>query len=114
MKAWFVREKGEYCATIVFAETRGKAKSMALTTDCCGDANFCDIEVRRVPQADKYYKDGKTEMDWFDPNDRIALVRDCDFSCEYAEIGKSESCAAKDYCNVYKELTESEAEENDR
>ena len=25
MKAWLVREKDEFCATVVFAETRGKA-----------------------------------------------------------------------------------------
>ena len=26
MKAWLVRVKDQYCATVVFAETRGKAK----------------------------------------------------------------------------------------
>lgn len=25
MKAWLVKEKDEFCATVVFAETRGKA-----------------------------------------------------------------------------------------
>lgn len=29
MKAWIVREKDEFCATVVFAETRGKARAMA-------------------------------------------------------------------------------------
>ena len=44
MKAWIARIKGKFCATVVFAETRGKAKSAALYTYCCEDANFCDIE----------------------------------------------------------------------
>ena len=35
MKAWLVREKGEYCATVVFAETRGKAKVLAIQTEAC-------------------------------------------------------------------------------
>ncbi len=26
MKAWLVREKDEFCATVVFADTRGKAR----------------------------------------------------------------------------------------
>lgn len=29
MKAWLVREKDEFCATVVFAETRGKARALA-------------------------------------------------------------------------------------
>ena len=59
MKAWLVRERDEFLATVVFAETRGKAKSAALYTECCEDANFCSIEVQRKPQMDKYYTDGK-------------------------------------------------------
>lgn len=30
MKAWLVRKKDEFCATVVFAETRGKARALAL------------------------------------------------------------------------------------
>ena len=57
MKAWLVREKDEFCATVVFAETRGKARALAKYTDACEDCDFIDIEVRRVPQMDKYYKE---------------------------------------------------------
>ena len=28
---------------------------------------------------DKYYVEGKTEMDWSDPKDRIVLVKACAF-----------------------------------
>ena len=66
MKAWLVKVKDEFCATVVFAETRGKARSIAMHTDACEDVDFCDIEVRRLPHIDKYYKEGKTELDWLD------------------------------------------------
>ena len=105
MKAWLVREKDKFCATVVFAETRGKAKSLALATDCCEDADFCDIEVRREPQLDKYYVDGKKEMDWENPKDRIALVKECGFVCshDYWMYEDCDCCSAKEYCYHYAE-----------
>lgn len=33
MKAWLVREKNSFYATVVFAETRGKARSRAFTVE---------------------------------------------------------------------------------
>ena len=98
MKAWLVNEKYEFGSAVVFAETRGKAKSAALNTSCCEDANFCDIEVSRVPEMDKYYAEGKTGMDWSDPKDRIALVKECGFYCEDPIAEYCESCPAKDFC----------------
>ena len=107
MKAWRVREKDQFFATIVFAETRGKARSLALSTECCEDADFCDIEVYRQPQVDKCYVDGKKEMDWFNPQDRIALVKDCGFVCstDYFEPEDCKSCSAAKYCDQYKDYT---------
>lgn len=104
MKAWLVREKDEFCATVVFADTRGKARAIALHTECCEDADFCSIEVNRQPQMDKYYTDGKREMDWEDSQDRIALVKDCGFSCreDCFDIAYCEICPAKEYCDSYK------------
>ena len=75
MKAWLAREKYGFCCAVVFAETRGKARAMAQSTAACEDSDFCDIEVNRLPKIDKYYKDGKTEMDWCNPKDRIILVK---------------------------------------
>ncbi|MBR2388266.1 MAG: hypothetical protein IKB02_05805 [Clostridia bacterium] len=115
MKAWLVKDKDECAATVVFAETRGKARSMAMATDACEDVAFCDIEVRRVPSIDKYYKEGKKEMDWYDDKDRLALVKECSFRCEYMEIDLCEDCPAKEYCDEYQdyiaELEESEGGE---
>ena len=105
MKAWLVGEKGEPCATVVFAETRGKARALALYTECCEGADFCDIEANRQPQMDKYYTPGKTEMDWDIAKDRIALVKDCGFICDpdYWEWEDCETCPAKLFCDKAKE-----------
>lgn len=113
MKAWLVREKDEWCATVVFAETSGKAKVIAMQTEACEDADFCDIEVRRKPQMDKYYVEGKTEMNWLNSNDRIALVKECGFHCEYIEPEYCEKCSAKEYCGDYQDLVGSEGFEYD-
>lgn len=105
MKAWLVREKDEFCATVVFAETRGKARVMAMHTETCEDADFIDIEVHRKPQMDKYYTEEKKEMDWFNSKDRIALVKDCGFRCcdDAFEIEDCKYCPAKEYCDYYQD-----------
>ena len=110
MKAWFVQPKDEPYAGIVFAETRGQARSMALSLDGFEDEQFTDIEARRAPYADKYYKEGKCYLDWDNPVERIALVKDCNFVCDL-EWEDCESCSAKAYCDRYQDhLRESEEE----
>ena len=102
MKAWLVKEKDEFCATVVFAETRGKARAMASHTETCEDADFCDILVYRRPALDKYYVPGKKEMYWFKSYDRIALVKDGGFSCspDYWKPEDCDTCPAAEYCHV--------------
>lgn len=114
MKAWLVRKKDEFCATIVFAETRGKAMDLALYTDACEDADFIDIEVYRKPNLDKYYKAGKTEMEWDNPQDRLILVKECDFCCEEVDLDSCKTCSARDYCCAYEDYTDASAEEVER
>lgn len=111
MKAWLVREKDEFCATVVFAETRGKARALALHTEACEDADWLDIDVYRKPNLDKYYVEGKWEMDWFNKNDRLALVKDGGFTCDpwNWEPVDCERCPATEYCDAYKDrIRESE------
>lgn len=112
MKAWIVGEKYSFASTIVFAETRGKAKNLARYTDACEDADFCDIEARRLSKADKYYKEGKTEMDWNDPKDRRILVEEFNFRCEYVELDVCEKCSAREYCDEYEEYIDAYAGED--
>lgn len=112
MKAWLVKIKDEIYATVVFAETRGKARSIAMSTDACQDADFCEIEVYRQKSMDKYHTKGKTEMDWCNANDRIALVKECGFFCDddYFDINACEDCPAKDYCDRYTDYKEDKNE----
>ena len=110
MKAWLVKDKNEFRATVVFAETRGKARAIAMHTDACEDVDFCDIEVRREPQIDKYYKEGKVEMDWWDDKDRTFLVKECGFRCEHVEEWVCDKCPAKEYCEPYQDYKEEQNE----
>lgn len=117
MKAWLVKDKDECAATVVFAETRGKARAIAMHTDACEDVDWCDIEVLRRPQLDKYYQKGKREMDWYNYKDRIALVKDGGFVCDYDywEREDCDTCPAKDYCDRYQDLlTEEGANDEQR
>lgn len=111
MKAWIVNPKYEFGSAVVFAKTRGKAKSFALCTSSCEDANFCDVEVSRAPEMDKYYAEGKTEMDWSDPKDRIALVKECGFYCEDPIAEECKDCSAKEFCD---EAVQEKEHPNDR
>lgn len=107
MKAWFCRDEKSECdfATVVFAETRGKAMVVAMGTDACENASFTDIECRRCPQADKAYR-GLSELDWYNSQDRIVLVRDCNFCCSF-ELSQADlncdDCPAKEWCSRYTE-----------
>lgn len=96
-----IREKDEFVATIVFAETRGQAKVAAQWTDVCDGVDFMEIECRRMKEADKYYRPGKSELDWENPEDRIAMVKDCGFTCDWDARSVSEcaQCSAKEFCD---------------
>lgn len=105
MKAWLIRDKygAEFCSTIVFAETRGKAIYLALTwLDYFEDFTFIDMHCTRAQDADKLYKEGKKYLDWYIPEDRLFLVKEYGFSCEEFHDA-CESCVAKDYCGLYEE-----------
>lgn len=105
MKAWIVQESNVEACEVVFAETRGKARTIALNTDTFEYSDFIDLEVRRKPVIDKYYKDGKTRMNWDNQKDRLALVKECGFSCCDECFGEfCEECLAKDYCDRYEEF----------
>ena len=43
------------------------------------------------------------EMDWENSKDRIALVKECGFRCEYAEPYLCDDCPAKEFCSTYEE-----------
>lgn len=102
IKAYRVEDcKGDGYATIVFAKSVGEAKTIALATDACSEAQYIDIRVRRLPDADRLYKGGN-EIDWYDPKTRLVLVRDFSWSCEETSY-LCDNCPAKPYCCWYEE-----------
>ncbi len=107
MKAWVVKHKDAQGATIVFAETSGKARVAALQTDSFSDCYFTEILARRCPEADKMNK-GQKELDWYCPEARLFLVKELGFRCEYLELDDCEECNARDYCDLYQDYLEEE------
>lgn len=108
MKAYIITDLQGYAdySTVVFAETSGKAKAIAIHTDAFEDYEFTEISARRVPKLDKYYF-GRKEMDWFNPSDRVVLVREANFSCSYEtdiEDLRCEDCPAKQWCDRWCEV----------
>ena len=109
MKAWVVTDEDSYegGSAVVFAETRGKAKILARSTSACEDAEFTRIRCRRMPEADKFYK-GQQELDWYDEEARIFLVRDMGWYCLNGKDSYCDNCSAKEYCPEWEDEDENE------
>lgn len=56
MKAWKVTDYCEQYATIVFAESRNRARLEAMYTAVCDDMEYIEINPRRVKWADELYR----------------------------------------------------------
>lgn len=106
MKAYRVHDRECYVpyVMIVFAESRGKAISYALGTDEFpkDEFEFTDLSASRAKWADKYYN-GKKEMDWDNPEDRFAMVKNGGFVCgeDAFDPRDCEQCCAKELCEQY-------------
>ena len=102
MKAYTVQyDPDPLFSTVVFAETAGKARAIAQHTDACEDCDFIDIRALRVPVLDPYYK-GKPEMDWYDMEDRVAMVKLANYECSREVYDpECDDCPAKEWCGRY-------------
>lgn len=111
IKAWRVSDEASEVGgcTVVFADTRGKAHVLALRTDCCENAEWNDVRVTRLPEMDKMWKPGKWEMNWYDSEDRIALVKECGWSCCEDYLDRERDCPvcpAAEWCDSYQDWRE--------
>lgn len=114
IKAYICNEDYMGYSTVIFAETAGKARYIALKSDTLGEENeFKDIRVRRIPALDGFYK-GKKEMDWYDPDERLAMVKEAGYRCDDDGFDPDECkrCSAQKYCAKWEEYAE-EQEEDD-
>ena len=92
---------GDGYATVVFAENRAKARTLAMSTDCCQDCSFTEIRAVRFPAFDDQYR-GHWEANWYDPKDRLALVQD-GWHCEFVGDDDCSECTGRPYCDIYAE-----------
>ena len=100
MKAWKVNDiHDDFYSEVVFAETRGKAKSIAQCTDICEDSLYTDIRVIRVPELDKEYR-GHDVMDWYDDEDKLALIQN-GWHCDEVWPDECINCVGKMCCDTY-------------
>lgn len=98
MKAWGCMNYNIPCGVIVFAETRGKARSLAMTQEGLDGSEWTEIDVKRLPKLDKDFdvacildwQDGRQtyyEAGWWGEDGAPMCVR-CE-RYEYAEIPES-------------------------
>lgn len=107
MKTWLVEDVNEEYGTIVFAKTRNKAKYLATQYDeGLQDYRYNEVRATRMPQLDKYAGDKPYVMDFAIDEDRLIMVRDAGFRCYEPGYEDCEKCVAKDYCEVYKDHSE--------
>lgn len=102
MKAYKVWDKisVEPCSTVVFAENCKEAKKLALSTDVCEDADYINIRVQRFPEMDNHYR-GRTEIDWYNMEDRKALVSLGWMCLETSE--ECDACTARTFCGHWED-----------
>ena len=65
MKAWAVSDEREGLGIIVFAETRGKAKSVGRYASGLDFGEWIDISCRRMPELDGF-KNEECCLDWME------------------------------------------------
>lgn len=108
MKAWKVYiNLDSWWSVILFAETRGKAIAYAKSMDEFMYCEWIDITARRFKEFDQYYK-GEPEVDWYDDEMRLILVRDYGWTCDEPLNDMCDKCVAKKYCEWYEGESEDE------
>ena len=116
MKAWYVMDKNGYAeyAVIVFAETKGKAVSLAIGTEEFPkyDWDFTELRARREPALDGAYR-GAWRMEWDNDADRLAMVKWGGYYCgdDVFDPDDCVRCVAKDCCSKYADYLEEEEDE---
>lgn len=110
MKAWKVdTNDSDYGATIVFAETSGKAKAVALANCSQFDGlDFTELCARRYKDLDQYYKGEAYPDAWNDDELRLILVRDYAWFCIDGIDSYCDDCIAKEYCLQWEGVEEEE------
>ena len=115
MKAWEANSKYSEGSVVVFAETASKAKQEAMKTEELCDEQYTDIRVNRLPKIDRFFKKGKTVVDWNEDEDiRLELVKEYNWYCLEPTYRDCSVCLAEKYCNYSLLEGTDETDKNDR
>lgn len=98
-KAWDEGSVEPY-STVVFAQDCKEAKKLARSTDVCENADYINIRVQRFPKMDDHYR-GNPEIDWYDMEDREALVSLGWMCLETSE--ECGTCPARTFCGHWED-----------
>jgi len=100
MKAWVVTSESAEVQMIVFAETRGRAKTLALKTDWLEDEDYADIRCKREPKLDaiakekgEYIIDGSLEF-------HARIMRGLGWRAYDGRIDRCEKCGLYEWESV--------------
>ena len=110
LKCYMVSDNDK--SVVVFAASAGKARYAA---SCSGEFDFAYstdwmyLCVRRVREGDSEYR-GHEFMDWFDPQDRLFMVKELNFACTDETDLACGSCPALEFCMRRDEWEESQDE----
>lgn len=96
-KAWDT-ESSDNASTVVFAKNRQQAKKIAFDSDALEYADFISVRVHRFPEMDKHYR-GKSEIDWYNDQDRSALVA-LGWECTEPDYYECKRCPAREGCGA--------------
>lgn len=105
-KAWYVWNENDGITAIVFADTVSGARKTAWDNNSEFELEFdkyIDIKPRRKNSLDYLDKPEGYVMNWNNPKDRIALVKDLKWYCEDPPYGECEKCNARNYCEAWAE-----------
>ena len=102
-KAWECCEEELGVVEVVFADTRGKAKSYFKNLETFDDYRFCELRPYRLKKLDYLNHPDGYVMKWYKDEDRIAMVKDISFYCAFPDKEECKECCARKWCDVYKE-----------
>ena len=100
-KAWICHNEESCIAEVVFADTRGKAKSYFKNLETFDYYTYCELRPRRKNSLDYLDKPEGYVMNWNNQEDRIALVKELGWYCEDPTIEECKKCLAKEYCEEW-------------
>lgn len=111
----YVVEDKEGAKEIVFAESAGKAKSIAKDADqfydsyAYGGLWTTELRAYRLPAGDSHYR-GRVFMDWYNRDDRIFMVKELNFACSEEYDLECGDCPALGICRRTEEWEEMQNE----